>query len=231
MLLYNGPIRKELDINCSSNCFGQGRQANATIGRALQLILLNIGGAKPGVMDRSTQGSPAKYAFCFGENEEESPWEPFHVRRGFAASDSVVTAIPSEAPHNINDHASTTGVGILTTIAGTISQPGANAIYCNAPIFLILGPEHAQTLHRDGWTIPDMQQDLFDRSAVHISRVSAENQESYAGMDRPLINDHYHMTPSPEDIHILVAGGPGKHSAYIPPFGFTTACSVRLSHV
>ena len=231
MLLYNGPIRKELDINCSSNCFGQGRQANATIGRALQLILLNIGGAKPGVMDRSTQGSPAKYAFCFGENEEESPWEPFHVRQGFAASDSVVTAIPSEAPHNINDHASTTGDGILTTIAGTISQPGANAIYCNAPIFLILGPEHAQTLHRDGWSIADMQQDLYDRSAVHISRVSAENQESYAGMDRPMINDHYHMTPSAEDIHILVAGGPGKHSAYIPPFGFTTACSVRLSHV
>ena len=231
MLLYNGPIRKELDINCSSNCFGQGRQANATIGRALQLILLNIGGAKPGVMDRSTQGSPAKYAFCFGENEEESPWEPFHVRRGFAASDSVVTAIPSEAPHNINDHASTTGDGILTTIAGTISQPGANAIYCNAPIFLILGPEHAQTLHRDGWSIADMQQDLYDRSAVHISRVSAENQESYAGMDRPLINDHYHMTPSAEDIYILVAGGPGKHSAYIPPFGFTAACSVRLSHV
>ena len=231
MLLYNGPIRQELEINCSSNCFGQGRQANATIGRALQLILLNIGGARPGVMDRSTQGSPAKYAFCFGENEEESPWEPFHVRRGFAAADSVVTAIPSEAPHNINDHASTTGIGILTTIAGTISQPGANAIYCNAPIFLILGPEHAQTLDRDGWSIADMQQDLFDRSAVHISRVSAENQESYAGMDRPLVDDHYHMTPSPEDIHILVAGGPGKHSAYIPPFGFTTACSVRLSHV
>jgi hypothetical protein len=231
MLLFNGPIRKSLDINCSSNCFGQGRQANATIGRALQLILLNVGGAKPGVMDRSTQGSPAKYAFCFGENEEESPWEPFHVRRGFAAGDSVVTAMPGEAPHNINDHGSNTGVGILTTIAGTISQVGANAIYCNAPIVIVLGPEHAQTLHRDGWTIPDMQQDLYDRSAVHISRVSAENQESYAGMDRPMVKDHYHMTPSAEDILILVAGGPGKHSAYIPPFGFTSACSVRLSHV
>ncbi|SVD64009.1 uncharacterized protein METZ01_LOCUS416863, partial [marine metagenome] len=126
MLMFNGPIRNEIDINVSSNCFGQGRQANATIGRALQLILLNVGGAKPGVMDRSTQGSPAKYAFCFGENEEESPWEPFHQRRGFAVDDSVVTAIPSEAPHNINDHASNSGVGVLTTIAGTISQPGAN---------------------------------------------------------------------------------------------------------
>jgi hypothetical protein len=231
MLMFNGPVRNDLDINCSSNCFGQGRQANATIGRALQLILLNVGGAKPGVMDRSTLGSPAKYAFCFGENEEESPWEPFHVRRGFAVEDSVVTAMPSEPPHNINDHGSTTGVGILTTIAGTISQPGANAIYGNAPIFIVLGPEHAQTLHRDGWTIPDMQQDLHVRSAVHISRVSVENQESYASMDRPMVNDHYPMTASPEDILMLVAGGPGKHSGYIPPFGFTSACSVRLSHV
>jgi hypothetical protein len=231
MLLVNGPIRKELDVNCSSNCFGQGRQANATIGRALQLILTNVGGAKPGIMDRSTQGSPAKYAFCFGENEEESPWEPFHVRRGFAAEDSVVTAMPTEAPHNINDHASTSGIGILTTIAGTISQPGANAIYCNAPIFLILGPEHAQTLHRDGWTIADMQEDLFKRSAVPLDQVSKENQVSYEEMERPLVNGYYPMTPGPEDIHILVAGGPGKHSAYIPPFGFTAACSVRVAHV
>jgi len=231
MLLFNGPIRNQIDINYSSNCFGQGRQANATIGRALQLILLNVGGAKPGVMDRSTQGSPAKYAFCFGENEEESPWEPFHVRRGFAAADSVVTAIPSEAPHNINDHASTSGVGILTTIAGTISQPGANAIYCNAPIFIVLGPEHAQTLHRDGWSIAGMQEDIWQRSRVPLDRVSEENQESYADMERPLINGHYHMTPTPGDIHMLVAGGAGKHSAYIPPFGFTAACSVRVAHM
>ncbi|HJQ60694.1 MAG TPA: UGSC family (seleno)protein, partial [Vineibacter sp.] len=84
MVLVSGPMRKSLDINCGSNCFGQGWRANATIGRALQLILLNVGGAKPGEMDRATHGSPAKFAYCFGENEEESPWTPFHVRRGFA---------------------------------------------------------------------------------------------------------------------------------------------------
>jgi hypothetical protein len=231
MLLVNGPLRKELEINCSSNCFGQGWRANATIGRALQLILLNLGGAKPGIMDRSTQGSPAKYAFCFGENEEQSPWEPYHVRRGFDVGDSVVTAIPAEAPHNVNDHGSTTGEGILTTIAGTISQVGANTIYGTAPYFIVFGPEHAQTVHRDGWTIPDIQEHLDMQSRVHVSRVSKDNQESYAGMGRPLVDDHYHMTPSPDDIHILVAGGPGKHSAYIPPFGFTEACSVRVTNI
>jgi hypothetical protein len=229
MLMLNGPIRGELDINCTSNCFGQGRRANATIGRALQLTLLNVGGAKPGEMDRATQGSPAKFTFCFGENEEESPWEPYHLRRGFEAGDSVVTALPCEAPHNINDHGSTSGEGILTTIAGTISQAGANAIYGTAPYVIAIGPEHAATLHRDGWTIVDMQEKLFTDSAVHVSRVSKENQANYEERNQVLVNDRYRLTRTPDDIQIVVAGGPGKHSSYIPTFGFTEACSVRIA--
>lgn len=229
MLMVNGPIRRDIDINCGSNCFGQGSRANATIGRALQLTLLNVGGAKPGDMDRATQGSPAKYAFCFGENEEESPWEPYHVRRGFDAGDNVVTALPCEAPHNINDHSSTSGEDILATIAGTISQTGANTIYSTAPYVVAIGPEHAATLHRDGWTIADVQEKLFKESAVHVSRVSRENQRNYEEERRQaLVNDHYYLTRTPGDIQIVVAGGPGKHSAYIPTFGFTEACSERL---
>ncbi len=231
-VILNGPIRTQLDINCGSNCFGQGHRANATIGRAVQLTLLNVGGAKPGEMDRSTQGSPAKYAFCFGENEEESPWEPYHVRRGFEEGDSVVTVLPCEPPHNINDHASTSGESILMTIAGTISQTGANVIYGTAPYTVAFGPEHAQTIHRDGWTIPDIQQKLYEASAVHVSRVSPENRTNYEqDREQAPINDHYYLTRSPEDIQILVAGGAGKHSAYIPTFGFTEACSVRVAHV
>jgi len=229
MLLVNGPIRKSLEINCAGNCFGQGWRANATIGRALELILLNVGGAKPQVMDRSTQGSPAKYSFCFGENEEESPWKPYHVRRGFKASDNVITVMSGEPPHNINDHASNTAEGILTTIANTISQPGSNLIYGKGPLVLILGPEHAATLHRDGCTIEGMQEDLFHRSRIHISRVSKENQASYASFDRFPVKDHYHLTPTAEDIHILVAGGAGKHSAFVASFGGTAMISTRIA--
>lgn len=229
MILVNGPLRKQLDINCAGNCFGQGWRANATIGRALELILLNIGGAKPAVMDRATQGSPAKYSFCFGENEEESPWEPYHVRRGFEPSDSVVTVMAGEAPHNINDHGSSTAEGILTTIAQSIAQPGSNLIYGKGPFVLALGPEHAATLRRDGLTIEDIRQDLFRRARIHVSRVSRENQREYAGADRLPVDDYYTPCPTPEDIHILVAGGPGKHSAYIPSFGGTAVCSVRVA--
>jgi len=228
MVLVNGPIREKLGINCASNCFGQGVRANASIGRALQLILLNVGGARPGVMDRSTQGSPAKFAFCFGENEEESPWEPYHVRRGFEAGESVVTTMAAEGPHNINDHASNTGEGLMTTIAATVSQPGANTIYGKGPYFVAIGPEHAQTLARDGWTIETMKESIFERSKVPVDRVSKENQASYDGQDVPLRGGCYYLSPDPDHIHIVVAGGPGKHSAYIPSFGGTAASAVPV---
>jgi hypothetical protein len=232
LIIVNGPLRSQLGVNCGSNCFGQGHQANATIGRALQLTLLNVGGAKPGEMDRATQGSPAKYTFCFGENEEESPWEPYHVRRGFEAGDSVVTMLSSEPPHNINDHASTSGAGILQTIAGTISQTGANVLSGHGPYIVVLGPEHAQTIHRDGWTIADIQEKLFEDSAIHIDRVPAEKRKNYV-VDRSakVVNDKFYLTSSPDRIQVLVAGGPGKHSAYIPTFGSTEECSIRVSNV
>jgi hypothetical protein len=229
VVMVSGPIRHELGINCGSNCFGQGWRPNATIGRALGLMLLNIAGAKPGEMDRSTQGNPAKFTFCFGENEEESPWEPFHVRRGFDRNDSVVTVMAGEAPHNINDHGSTSGDGIITTMAGTIGQVGANTIYGKGPYVLVIGPEHAATLARDGYTIESMQAALHERSKVHVDRVSKENQREYTTANRPRQGDYYYIGRTPEDIHIMVAGGPGKHSAFIPSFGGTAVISVRVA--
>ncbi len=228
MMLVSGPIRDELEINFASNCFGQGHRANAAIGRALQLIMVNVGGAKPGAMDRSTQGSPAKFAFCFGENEQESPWEPYHVRQGFAAEDSVVTAMAAEGPHNINDHASTTGEGLIVTIANTIATAGANTLKGKGPYFVVIGPEHAQTLARDRWTIPQLQEAFHERSKVPMTRVSKENQKSFEEQDVTLHNGFYYHAPSPEYVHVLVAGGPGKHSAFIPSFGGTAASSTRI---
>ena len=231
-LILSGPLRQAIGLNSGSNCFGQGTRANATIGRALQLTLLNIGGGKPGEMDRSTQGSPAKYSFCFGENEEESPWEPYHVRRGYKADDSVVTVLSCEPPHNINDHASTTADGILTTIAGTISQPGSNILHGQGPYIVALGPEHAQTIHRDGLSIADIQERLYETSAIDIERVPEEKQRSYIDdRESNVRNGRFYLTKSPEKIQVLVAGGPGKHSAFIPTFGSTEDCSVRIANV
>ena len=147
-----------------------------------------------------------------------------------AADESVITVSSSEPPHNINDHASASGEGILRTIAGTISAPGTNNIYGKGPYTIALGPEHAETIHRDGFTIEDIQQKLYEESAVHVSRVSKEQRHHYeTERDQQPINDRYYLSPSPNDIHVLVAGGPGKHSAFIPTFGATAACSVKIN--
>src|SRR5512134_2418225 len=104
LLIVNGPIAKEIGLNGSYNAFGQGFRANMTIGRALRLVLMNVGGGLLGSGDRSTQGNPAKIAYCVAENEAASPWEPLHVEAGFDRATSTVTAVPCEGPHNIQDH-------------------------------------------------------------------------------------------------------------------------------
>src|SRR5882762_3137562 len=104
LMIVNGPIARELEINAGYNAFGQGFRANMTIGRALRLLLMNVGGGLPGTGDRATQGSPAKMAYCIAENEAENPWEPLHVEHGFPADVSTVTTIGCEGPHNIQYH-------------------------------------------------------------------------------------------------------------------------------
>ena len=101
LIVVNGPIARQLEINGGYNCFGQGFRANVTIGRAVRLVLMNVGGGLPGSGGRATQGSPAKLAYCVAENEAESPWEPLHVEAGLPADTSTVTVFGCEGPHNI----------------------------------------------------------------------------------------------------------------------------------
>ncbi|MFP5369936.1 MAG: hypothetical protein ACLGI3_04210 [Actinomycetes bacterium] len=225
LVVVSGPVRRELGVNCGTNCFGQGTRANAVIGRAVQLVTAHIGGARPGSMDRSTQGNPAKYTWCFGENEEESPFEPFSVRRGFAPGESVVTVAACEGPHNINDHGSTTGEGLLMTIAGTMAQTGSNNLYVKGPHFLVLGPEHAATLSRDGWTAQALRERLWEQARVPVSKVSEENHRQFEDWGVTPEGGFFPISTGPEMLHVLVAGGAGKHSAWIPSFGATAAVS------
>ncbi len=225
LVIVSGPVRRALGINVGTNCFGQGTRANAVIGRAVQLVTAHIGGARPGSMDRSTQGNPAKYTWCFGENEEESPFEPFSVRRGFEPGESAVTVAACEGPHNINDHGSTTGEGLLMTIAGTMAQTGSNNLYVKGPHFLVLGPEHAATLHRDGWTAQALRERLWEQARVPVSKVSEENHRQFQDWGVEPEGDFFPVSTGPEMLHVLVAGGAGKHSAWIPSFGATAAVS------
>ncbi len=226
-VIVNGPLARELGINARYGAFGPGARANATIGRAVRLILLNVGGAAAGVLDRSTQGQPAKYAYCIAENEAESPWPPLHVERGFDAEDSTVTVTGAEGPHNLNDHVSERADGILATLQGAMSDMGSNNAYLYGQPTIAFGPEHAAILAADGWSKDAIRQFVFDE--VRLPR-SLWQRGGMAGMFPDLFPDQ-DMKPvikCPEDLLIVVVGGFGRHSCWLPTFGDTTRAVTRL---
>jgi hypothetical protein len=236
LIIVNGPIARELRINAGHNAFGTGWQANAAIGRALRLALVNIGGAIPALGDMATAGSPAKFTFCAAENETASPWPPLHVELGYPASASTVTVVAAEPPHNINDHESLSAEGILKTFAGTIGVTGANDVYHGGNVVIAFGPEHAATVAAEGYSKQDVKQWLFERARRPLRDFSAENIARrfraklgrwYA--DAPL-DTLVPMVHTAEEFIVIVVGGAGKHSAYMPTFGTTRAVTRALKH-
>ena len=223
LVVVNGPISRRLGINCMGNAFGPGIMANAAIGRALSLIMLNIGGGIPGQIDKSTQGNPCKYTFCVAENEAANPWQPFHVERGFRPEDSTVTVFAAEGPHNINDHDSTTGVELLKTMTATMSTAGNNnLIFFSGEPILMLGPEHAATLAKDGFSKEQVKDFIFQNARVPKSAISEghiqyrkKSPERYG----QYVSSEFIPLARREDIIVMVIGGSGKHSCFIPTFG------------
>jgi hypothetical protein len=233
LIIVNGPIAGRLGINGAGNALGQGHRANAVIGRSLRLVLQNVGGARPGHEDRATQGHPGKYSYCVAENEAASPWAPLSVDRGFAPEVSTVTVCGSEAPHNINDHGSSTPQGILTTVAGTAAVVGSNNIYLGGEPLVILGPEHAATVAGGGWSKDDFKRALWERAQVPLSRFDPSNVERFAVIHPAGFKDRPPETLAPiarrwSDIMIVVAGGAGKHSVFVPTFGATRSVTRRI---
>jgi hypothetical protein len=226
-VLVSGPAARAAGVHGGAGCFGPGFGANLTIGRAVRLVLLNVAGAWPGRGDRATQGTPAKIAFCATEREDASPWEPFHTTRGLGANDLAVTVFACEGPHNIQDHGSNTGEGVLQTIVGAMGQAGSNNILSLGEPILALGPEHAATIAADGYSRRDVQQYIYEHARYPAERVSPEFRtmvaERIQGGDAPRGHEpQLAIADGPDQIHIIVAGGPGKHSAWMPTFGAMT---------
>jgi hypothetical protein len=226
LILINGPLAKELNINSRGNALGQGWRSNATIGRAVRLILLNIGGGAPGVLDRATFGHPGKYSYCLAENEAENPWIPLHVERGFSEEESTVTLFGAEAPHNIHDLNSTSARDILKTVAYTMAVPGCNNALLGGELLLLLGPEHSATIAGDGFSKEDVKKFLFEEARIPLDHFPKASLEWVRSM-RPHLQDIFEkgdklpIVDQWEDIHVAVAGGAGKHSVFIPTFGAT----------
>jgi hypothetical protein len=217
LIIVNGPIRHEIGMNSGSNLFGPANRANATIGRAIRLILINIGGAIPGTLDLSTHGQPSKYSYCIAENEEESPWEPLHVEMGFDRSQSTVTVNGVENPHNINDHTAEDAENLLITLASSIATQGNNNIlYQGGEPLLIPGPEHAGILAGSGFSKAQVKQYLYENARIPKSMFSKKHQEVQFSAYSD--NDFIPIVQRPEDLMIIVAGGAGKHTLFCPNY-------------
>ncbi|HEX9409417.1 MAG TPA: hypothetical protein VGA23_07185 [Methylomirabilota bacterium] len=232
LIIVSGPIAGAIGMHSGSGLFGPGFRANATIGRAMRLILLNVGGAWPGRHDMATQGSPAKFSYAIAEREHGAPWPSLRERLGFAPEQSVVTVFGGEGPHNVNDHVSTTAAGILNNVSDVAATLGSNVGWymSQSQLLVVLGPEHAQTIAADGLTVPDVQRFVFEHARLPLGRLKLGGM--WGMHDWPLwmqkVTDEQAllpMVPSPDDIYVMVAGGSGKHSCVVPNCTFSRAVS------
>ena len=226
-VIVNGPLAKTLDVNAGFNCMGQGTWANATIGRALRLILQNIGGALPGEMDRATQGQPGKFTFCCAEDEDASPWEPLHVERGFSREQSTVTVVGAEGTMNMNTH-SKEAMELARVMADTMAHAPSNEYVHGGEPWLVIGPEHAEVFRRGGMSKAEVKRQLWEQSKMQASRLAKKELERACDSRNVEFGQ---VTPEtilpishgPENVMLIVAGGAGTHSVYVPCFGNSRA--------
>ena len=219
LMIVNGPIREQIGINSKDGLFGPGWRANACLGRAVRLCFMNGFDARPGTLDRGTLGNPTKYTFCLGDNEEDSPWGPLHVSRGFQAEDSCVTVAVAYNTITVNNRYSNTGRDILLSMADTMKST-ALAHRFPAEWVVVFGPEHALTLKDTGWSRRDIQEFLIEETGRPLSeliRLGAKPGPAKPGDDQVIRR----CARKPEDILIIMGGGTGgRYSAVIDTTGY-----------
>jgi len=235
LVVVSGPCAATIGLHAGSGLFGPGFRANATIGRAIRLILMNVGGGWPGRGDMATQGSPAKYAYAIAEREDVTPWEPLHVALGFKADQSVVTVFGGEGPHNVNDHVSTTAPGILNNVADVATSLGSNVGWylSQSQLLVVLGPEHAATIAADGFSRADVQRFVFEHARMPLGRMKLGGMwgmHDWPEWMAKATDDTVRLprVPSADDVYVMVGGGSGKHSCVVPNCTFSRAVSRPL---
>jgi hypothetical protein len=217
LMIVNGPIARELDINAGDNLFGPGWRANLTIGRAVRLVMRNVCGSMPGLLDRGTLGHPGKLSYVIAENELESPWTPLHVERGFRPEQSAVTVVAADAPHQFYNQLSSTAEGVLTTLADDMRISGN--VMGQPTYVVVLAGEHMRTIAKDGWTKKEIRSFLFEHtrnSHAHLKRTGRMSGSVQPGDEGALRS----LVISPDHILVVAAGGrAGAFSCYVPGWG------------
>ena len=171
VIIVNGPIAREIGMNSAHNALGQGNRANATIGRALQLVIRNVGGGKPGGVDRSTLGQPGKIGFCFAEREHDSYWESLSVERGFAPDQSTVTLFAGGGVHVLGDQKSREPESLTRSIASMLRGLHHPKLYGGPDALLVISPEHMRVFREAGWSKARFREALAGELCIDAGRI------------------------------------------------------------
>ncbi len=224
-LIVNGPARQACGpIASGFGALGPGHRANASIGRALRLCMINIGGGRTGSSDMALLGHPGKFTFCMAEDEDSSPFVPLHVSRGFAPEDSVVTLVGTEAPHSVifvgDADDPTASDRLVRTLAMTLANVGSNnAHFGRGSAVVILNPDHIGVLAAAGYDRMSLAEALAER-ATNPRALMHELNPSMVRAGRPGdADDRMRVFRSPEELVIIAGGGSGLYSMVLPSWG------------
>ena len=234
LIIVNGPVRHACAVASGFGALGPGHRANASIGRALRLCLINIGGGKPGVSDMALLGHPGKFSYCLAEAEEDSPFPPLHTSLGFETSDSVVTVLGCEAPHSVlySDNADDPedAEKLLHVLSvGLANIATNNAIFCSGTALVVLGPKHADVLARANMNRESVQRRLWEFTHLPTADHDLYGQQ----FGSRFTGETYCAFAEPANILVMVAGGSGLYSMVMPNWGgadhANSAVSVKVN--
>ena len=230
LLLVNGPVRARIELNCTENILSPGHRPNASIGRAVRLILSNVFQSRPGVLDRGCMGSVSRYGMCFGEDEERSPWPALQTTRGFRAEDSTVTVASIQDPEMLGNRYGETAESLMDATVDAMVSHGlaVHFTFAETQWVWIVGHWHAQMLSRQGWDRPRIQQYVWERAwraRAELKRLGALRGEIVPGDTEARVR----ALPRPEDLLIVKAGGDsGIYSTLVKIYIGMPATTVRI---
>lgn len=216
LVVASGPLAETVGLHGGQGCLGPGFRANATVGRALNLLLVNVGRAVPGTADLDCLASPAEFAYCFREASARTPWETLNEEHA-GAETTAVYVLKAEAPTNVIEFLADTARGIAESLVDAATHLGANNAYLPGPLVVVLVPDHARIVAGDGWSKADLQAFVHERARWPRAALEGRGIRPVrpAALDG---EDPVPVTRSPDDVRVFVAGGPGGHSAVLRPW-------------
>ncbi|OGL62709.1 MAG: hypothetical protein A3I72_00970, partial [Candidatus Tectomicrobia bacterium RIFCSPLOWO2_02_FULL_70_19] len=217
LMIVNGPHAKKIGLHGGNGCFGPGFRANATIGRAIRLILMNLGGGVPGVSSMTVLGSPLRYTACVTENAEKSPWESLAVSKGYGPGEDVITCAMVEGPRLHFDDTSAEPLRLLAGVADAMTGLGSWNMHARSDMVVAMGPQHAEICAKGGLSRADVHKKLCELAGRTVGDLKrGGNWRASRALDLPIKvdpEDDACFVPAikrPEDLQLIVAGGWGS---------------------